>query len=83
MKPHSSKLKTALMSSSTVIGVLLDIIWTNIPQWFEFSLVGLATGVLLFTVTRHHIPFGRKGEIKYFSAGFISFALLIVLSWYI
>jgi len=83
-KPLKSAKRALLLSSSTLLGTLFaTFIWVNRAPWLEFSLVGLATGVLLFTVTRHHIPFGRKGEIRYFTAGFIFFAILIVLSWYI
>ncbi|PIN73270.1 hypothetical protein COV20_03500 [Candidatus Woesearchaeota archaeon CG10_big_fil_rev_8_21_14_0_10_45_16] len=83
MEPHHSKWKAALMASSTVLGVLFALLWKTIPVGFEFFLVGLATGVLLFTVIRHHIPFGRDGNIGYFTIGFITYALFIVMTWYI
>jgi len=83
MKPHNSKWQTAFMSGSTLFGVLIATLWEGMPLWLEFSLVGLATGVLLYTVIRHHIPFGNKGRIGYFTLGFIIYAFLITISWYI
>ncbi len=83
MKPHPSKLKTSLMASSTILGVFIAVIWEKMPIWFEFSLVGLATGVLLYTVIRHHIPFGRKGRIGYFTLGFLVYSTFIIILWYL
>ncbi len=79
---HRSVQRALFLSTSTLIGVLLALsIWKFIPQWIHFSLVGFAAGILLFTVTRHHIPFGRKGRIGYFSIGFILYSLIIMASW--
>ena len=48
---HKSIKKAIFLSSSTLIGVLIAIsLWGFIPEWIEFSLVGFAAGVLLFTV---------------------------------
>ena len=82
--PHKSSKKALLLSSSTLIGTLFaTLVWVNRAPWIEFALIGLATGVLLFTVTRHHIPFGRKGSVGYFALGFIFYSVLIISSWYI
>jgi hypothetical protein len=83
MAPNPNKSRTLLMSLSTVIGVFIAYFWKTIPLWFEYSLIGLATGVLLYTVIRHHIPFGRKGRIGYFTAGFVLYSLFIILTWYV
>lgn len=83
MAPHPTKIKTLFMSSSTIIGALLALLWEKIPLWLEFSLIGLATGVLLYTVIRHHIPFGRKGRIGYFTLGFVLYSLFIIMTWYV
>jgi hypothetical protein len=82
MDPHPTKSKTVVMSTSTVLGVILALI-LKIPLWVELSLVGLGTGILLYTVIRHHIPFGSKGRIGYFTFGFIFYTLLIVTTWYV
>ena len=83
-KPHISLSKALLLSSATLLGVLFAaFVWIQRPLWLEFSLVGLAIGVLLFTVIRHHIPFGRKGRIGYFTVGFLLYSVLIISSWYI
>lgn len=81
---HELKAKAIFLSSATIIGVLIAIILKNfIPAWFELALIGLAIGVLLFTVIRHHIPFGRKGKIGYFTIGFVLYSILIIGAWYI
>lgn len=82
MSPHSSLLKSLFLSSATPFGVLTSYILINIPLWIEYSLVGLVIGLLLFIVTRHHIPFGRKGEVSYFTSGFMVYSILIIISWY-
>ncbi|HIJ11181.1 TPA: hypothetical protein HA278_03940 [Candidatus Woesearchaeota archaeon] len=80
---HRSFERVIFYSSSTLLGVLFHLfIWKTIPHWLEISLIGLAVGVLLFTVTRHHIPFGRKGKTGWFTAGFIAYSLLIIISWF-
>jgi hypothetical protein len=77
--PHRSNERMIFLSSSTLVGATIGVLISNwIPLWLEFTLVGIATGVLLFTVTRHHIPFRRKGEISYFIYGCLLFILLIV-----
>jgi len=79
---HKSMERAFFLSTSTLIGVVLALsIWRFVPQWIHFSLVGFAAGVLLFTVIRHHIPFGRSGRIGYFSIGFILYSLIIMASW--
>jgi len=82
--PHRSNKRMILLSSSTFVGTLIGLfIWDLIPAWFEFTLIGLVTGVLLFTITRHHIPHGRKGRLGYFVFGFILFTILIVGKWFV
>lgn len=83
MASHPTRKKALFMSSSTVIGTVLALLWKTIPIELEFSLIGLATGVLLYTVIRHHIPFGRKGRIGYFTLGFTLYALFIIMTWYV
>lgn len=82
--PHPTKTKTVLLSSATLIGVLIALLLINfVPFWMELLLMGLAIGVLLFSVIRHHIPFGRKGRLGYFTIGFIFYSFLIIISWYL
>ncbi len=80
---HASTAKAVFLSGATLLGALFStFIWTSRPLWIEGFLVGLVTGVLLFTIVRHHIPFGRAGKVGYFSLGFILYALVIMASWY-
>jgi len=80
---HKSHFKSMILSSATTFGVLLTaFLLKNIPIWIQTLLMGIVTGVLLFTVIRHHIPFGRKGKISYFTIGFLLYTTLIVISWY-
>jgi hypothetical protein len=81
-KPHKQFWKSLTLSSSTLIGAIIGVVFADwIPLWVEFVLMGLAIGVLMFTVVRHHIPFGRNGRADYFVIGFVSFAVLIILGW--
>lgn len=83
-EPHKSWIKALLLSTSTMLGALIaTFLWTERVSWLEFSFVGLATGVLLFTVTRHHIPFGRNGDVRFFILGAIIYAALIILKWFV
>ena len=83
-KPHDSPFKAVFLSSSTVIGaVLMTLLYDYVPAWVNLTLMGIAIGVLIFTVTRHHIPFGRDGRAEYFTIGLISYAALIIASWFI
>jgi len=80
--PHPLKIKAIFLSSATLIGTAIAVIWGNIPAEVEFSLIGIAIGVLLYTIIRHHIPFGKKGHIGYFTLSFILYTALIIASWY-
>tara|TARA_Y100000310_G_C20413953_1_gene683385 strand:- start:103 stop:777 length:675 start_codon:yes stop_codon:yes gene_type:complete len=79
---HFSADRAIIISFSTLLGVTTAIVF-DLALWLEFSLVGIVIGMLLFTVIRHHIPFGRKGKIGYFTLGFIIYSILIISSWYI
>ena len=81
-KPHKSQKRMAFLSSSTFIGAIIaTFLLTHIPEWIEFSLVGFIAGVLLFTVTRHHIPYGRFGHVGYFTIGFLIYSFFIIGKW--
>ncbi len=80
---HASTGKALFLASATLLGSLFStFIWIRRPLWIEGILVGFVTGVLLFTIVRHHIPFGRAGNVGYFSLGFVLYALVIMASWY-
>ncbi len=81
--PHTSLFKALFLSGAMFLGTLFAaFIWVSRPLWIELALIGIVVGVLLFTIIRHHIPFGRRGRIGYFTIGFILYALIIIASWY-
>jgi hypothetical protein len=83
-KPHQSIVKSMKLSSSTVLGaVLMTLAYNFVPLWVHIFLMGIAIGVLIFTVTRHHIPVGRDGRAEYFSLGLILYSGLIIVSWFV
>mgnify|MGYP007077397687 CR=1 FL=1 len=83
-KPHQSKYKAMLLASSTVVGaIFMTLSYQYMAEWMHLLLMGLAIGVLIFTVTRHHIPFGRNGRADYFTLGLILYAALIMASWFV
>ena len=80
--PHKSKKRMIFLSTSTIFGAILAaFIWPYITEWALYAMIGLITGVLLFTVTRHHIPHGRVGNVTYFILGFLLYGALIVIKW--
>ena len=84
VSPHKSHRRMIILSTSTVVGTLIGAVsWNLMPEWFEFSLIGLVIGVLLFTVTRHHIPYKRKGSVGAFVLGSVFYGTLIVIKWFI
>ena len=83
-KPHESRFKSLILSSSTVVGaVVMTFLFPFVAEWMHMLLMGIAIGVLIFTVTRHHIPFGRDGRADYFTLGLILYAGLIMASWFV
>ncbi len=81
---HAAAYKTLFLSSATLWGTLFSLfVWETRPLWVESTLLGLAVGVLLFTIVRHHIPFGRTGNLGYFMLGFFFYSIVIVGSWYL
>jgi hypothetical protein len=83
LNPHRSIQKSLFLASATLIGTIIATFLWDIPLWVETALYGLVGGVLLFTVIRHHIPFGRKGRAGYFALGFVLFSIAIIGTWYI
>ncbi len=80
--PHPSLRRMVFLSSSTLVGALVGLFIANvIPGFVRFALIGLVAGVLMFTITRHHIPHGRVGRVGFFVLGFLVYAMLIVSKW--
>ncbi|MBI2125674.1 hypothetical protein HYU08_03915 [Candidatus Woesearchaeota archaeon] len=80
---HSTELKIVVAASATMVGTLINVALGDLPAWLQVSLHGLASGLILFTVTRHHIPFGRDGRPKYFAFGVLASSLIIITTWYL
>ena len=81
-KKHKSQKRMIILSTSTLMGAVIGtFVWQMIPYWVELTLIGFATGVLLFTVTRHHIPYQRKGDIVFFLVGSSIYIWLILMKW--
>ena len=53
----------------------------GLPPILKFSLIGIITGALLFSITRHQLPYGKKGSPAWFLAGVTIYVCVIVLSW--
>jgi len=78
--------KEIFFSSSTLLGTLFGILLVNVLSMSDlimFALIGISTGILFFTITRHQIPFYKKGKLRYFTLGSVIYAVIIILSWYI
>ena len=82
-EPHNSFVDSLINSSASLIGVVLTILFYDLASlWFFYLMLGLITGILMFSVTRHHIPFGKKGKPGYFIMAFLIYSLVIISSWY-
>ena len=82
--PHRPLAKAIFLASSTLCGSIIGIFLLEVIQiadWIQFAFIGITTGILFFTVTRHQIPFERRGKLRYFSLGAFIYTLLIMVSW--
>ncbi len=81
-EPYEKRHHSWFASSATLVGVVIvAFLGPYIPLSVYYSLLGLVAGVLLYSIVRHHIPFGEKGSPFYFSLGALMYSALIVLSW--
>ncbi len=53
----------------------------GVPDQVKFTLIGIITGALIFSVTRHHLPFGKRGSPEWFIIGVLAYSAIIVASW--
>jgi hypothetical protein len=71
-----------LLSFSTLIGVIIALfIFSIIDNYVLTFLIGFLNGVLMFSVFRHSLPWGREGKPLFFILGIILYSPLIILSW--
>lgn len=83
-EPHISLVDSILNSSACLIGVISTIfIYDHIPAWFFYSILGFIIGIMMFSITRHHVPFGKKGKPEYFFIAFVIYSIIIIVSWYV
>jgi hypothetical protein len=81
-EPYEKWHHSWIASSATIWGVIfVTFIWTTIPLWFYYGLLGLVVGVLLYSIVRHHIPFAEKGNPFYFLVGTAVYSALVIASW--
>jgi len=78
--PRNRKIKIAL-SASTFLGVIFSF-FIRLDPVATSSLIGIIIGALLFSVTRHSLPMGKRGKPTYFILGTLGYSLLIVLIWF-
>ncbi len=80
---HPSAYIHAIVSSSTVLGVLVvSLLFTHIDGSIQTALLGFIIGGLLFSIIRHSLPFGTAGKPFYFLLGIIIYApIVIITSW--
>lgn len=71
------KLAKIFFSSSTFTGGIIAF-YFNPQEIFEYVLLGVISGILLYFVVRESIPTDRKGSPFYFVLGVISYGALII-----
>ena len=75
-----SKIIKTVLSFSTLLGILfVTFIFKEISQLTYLTLLGFIIGALSFTVTRHSLPFGKKGRPLFFTLGVILYSIIIIL----
>jgi hypothetical protein len=72
-----------IVASSTLLGILFAAyIYTTMSPLVFNILLGFIVGTLSFTVTRHSIPIGKKGEPLYFTIGVLFYTIILFLLLY-
>jgi len=69
-----------ILSISPLIGVLLATMFT-IAQNFNFILIGVVGGIMLYMVIREFMPSEKKGEPIYFVYGVLIYTFIIIMTW--
>ena len=69
------------MSAATAVGVALTIAF-NLAT-LQTLLIGFIVGALLFTTSRHMLPFDKQGRPAYFTLGVVVYGILIGMSWFL
>lgn len=74
------KLAKIFFSGSAFTGGVFAF-YFNPNEIFEFALLGIIGGVLLYFVVRESIPTDRTGKPLYFALGVIFYGALIMMIW--
>ena len=69
-----------VLSISPLIGVFLATVFT-IAQNFNFILIGIVGGIMLYMVIREFMPSEKKGEPIYFVYGVLIYTFIIIVTW--
>ena len=76
-----NKIVQATPALAPIVGVLFALFIEQITPEVKFTLIGIITGALIFSVTRHHLPFGKRGSPEWFIVGVLTYSAIIVASW--
>jgi hypothetical protein len=75
-----SKIIKFVVAFSTVLGTIFaTFLFHELSKMTYLILLGFIIGVISFTVTRHSIPFGKKGRPLFFILGVVLYSLIIIL----
>ncbi len=78
-----SKIIRIIVALSTLFGIVfVKYIYTTMSPLIFNILLGFIVGTLFFTVTRHSIPIGKKGQPMYFILGVLFYTLILFLLLY-
>tara|TARA_Y100000310_G_C20644086_1_gene795609 strand:- start:611 stop:1288 length:678 start_codon:yes stop_codon:yes gene_type:complete len=69
-----------LIASSPLLGALVAT-FISVTEAVMIALLGIISGVLLYTVTRESIPKEREGKPIFFLIGLLLFTVLILIIW--
>ena len=76
-----NRMVRGISSAAALIGAGVIIAAGALSPAVKFSLIGILTGALIFSVTRHHLAFGRQGSPSWFLAGAGAYSAIIVAIW--
>lgn len=82
LNPTSFTSLKMIVSLSPLAGVFFAN-YVTISLSLQYLLIGFIIGVLLFTIIRHAVPFGKKGKPLFFVIGFLLYSTVILFTGYL